>query len=276
MANVAIRTALAEAYLGDTKVAKTLFADPATFDQRLVALLDGLGQADETVLPGAISGDDLKAIMGALHPTDNAQRLAWIASMNSFKAASVLSDSATFVSASAISHDLWKAAPGPPTSFSKITLNSSVPSVFLYSAMRIFSVSDTFFFPYFSFNCFPHTQISDDSGYRETSFSFSVSVSFASGGLFSRFVSRAASAGAFLWVSNPSMQCHSFNDDAEPLNVGPQYSLSFSITAHNETSATFLFTGKTGFVPYVHYSGFNPRLKTHSSLSASGSMLLPA
>ncbi len=76
MANVAIRTALADAYLGDTKVAKTLFADPATFDQRLVALLDGLGQADETVLPGAISGDDLKAFLAAFHATSNAQRIA--------------------------------------------------------------------------------------------------------------------------------------------------------------------------------------------------------
>lgn len=76
MANVAIRTALAEAYLGDTKVAKTLFADPATFDQRLVALLDGLGQADETILPGAISGDDLKAFLATFHATSNTDRIA--------------------------------------------------------------------------------------------------------------------------------------------------------------------------------------------------------
>lgn len=78
MANVAIRTALADAYLGDTKVAKTLFADPATFDQRLVALLDGLGQADETVLPGAISGDDLKAFLAAFGTTQ-VSRLAEVA-----------------------------------------------------------------------------------------------------------------------------------------------------------------------------------------------------
>lgn len=75
---VPMRQAMGEAYIGDTIMAKQLFASPATFDQRVISLLSGLGQAAETPTAQAISGDDLKAVMGALHPTDNAQRLALI------------------------------------------------------------------------------------------------------------------------------------------------------------------------------------------------------
>ena len=72
---VPIREALAEAYLGDTKVAKLLFSDPSTFDQRLVSLLQGLGQDIETPLPSAITTEDIAAVMRALDPLDNAKRV---------------------------------------------------------------------------------------------------------------------------------------------------------------------------------------------------------
>ena len=75
---VPMRQAMGEAYLGDTVMAKQLFASPATFDQRVISLLSGLGQAAETPTAQAISGDNIKAVMAALDLTDNAKRIAII------------------------------------------------------------------------------------------------------------------------------------------------------------------------------------------------------
>lgn len=72
---VPMRQAMGEAYLGDTVMAKQLFASPATFDQRVISLLSGLGQAAETPTAQAISGDNIKAVMAALDLTDNAKRI---------------------------------------------------------------------------------------------------------------------------------------------------------------------------------------------------------
>ena len=72
---VPMRQAMGEAYIGDTIMAKLLFASPATFDQRVISLLSGLGQAAETPTAQAISGDDLKAVMTALDAQDNSKRV---------------------------------------------------------------------------------------------------------------------------------------------------------------------------------------------------------
>jgi len=70
------RQALGDAYLGDTKAAKTLFSDPTTFDQRVISLLSGLGQGVDSPLPSAITTEDIAAVMRALDSTDNANRVA--------------------------------------------------------------------------------------------------------------------------------------------------------------------------------------------------------
>lgn len=75
---VPMRQAMGEAYIGDTIMAKQLFASPATFDQRVISLLSGLGQAAETPTAQAISGDNIKAVMAALDLTDNAKRVALV------------------------------------------------------------------------------------------------------------------------------------------------------------------------------------------------------
>lgn len=75
-----IQTALAEAFMGNTQSAKDLFpGSPQTFDARLIALLQGLGQLDETILPGAISGEDVAEFLRAFDATNQAQRLLEIA-----------------------------------------------------------------------------------------------------------------------------------------------------------------------------------------------------
>ena len=80
---VPLRNALAEAYMGDTKVVKDLFSSHETFDQRIVEILTGLGQHVDTPLPSAISGDDLKAVMAALDAQDNSNRVSIINSLKS-------------------------------------------------------------------------------------------------------------------------------------------------------------------------------------------------
>lgn len=70
-----IRAALAGTYLGDTKLAKALFASPATFDDRLISFLTGLGQAVETPANTSISGADIKAALAALDSTSNSNRV---------------------------------------------------------------------------------------------------------------------------------------------------------------------------------------------------------
>jgi hypothetical protein len=72
----AIRTALGSTYLGDSKLAKALFAAPSTFDDRVISLLQGLGQTAETPANTSISGADIKACLAAIHATSNADRIA--------------------------------------------------------------------------------------------------------------------------------------------------------------------------------------------------------
>lgn len=80
-----IQTALAEAFMGNTQAAKDFFsASPQTFDARLIALLQGLGQLDETLLAGAIAGSDLAGLLREIHATDQAARLAWIQSVKNY------------------------------------------------------------------------------------------------------------------------------------------------------------------------------------------------
>lgn len=71
-----IRTALAAAYLGDTKLAKAIFGTPSTFDDRLISLLSGLGQAVDTPANTAISGADIKAALAAVDPISSANRVS--------------------------------------------------------------------------------------------------------------------------------------------------------------------------------------------------------
>lgn len=75
------RQALGEAFIGDTALAKNLFASPQTLDQRLLSLLQGLGQLDETLLSSAISGNDLAGLLREIHGTSQAARTAWIQSV---------------------------------------------------------------------------------------------------------------------------------------------------------------------------------------------------
>ena len=75
-----IRTALNEAYFGDTALARLLFADPSTFDARVIALLSGLGLNVDAPANTAITTADIKALFASLHATDNAQRIAKLAS----------------------------------------------------------------------------------------------------------------------------------------------------------------------------------------------------
>lgn len=75
-----IRTALNEAYFGDTALARLLFADPSTFDARVISLLSGLGLNVDTPANTAITTADIKALFASLHATDNAQRIAKLAS----------------------------------------------------------------------------------------------------------------------------------------------------------------------------------------------------
>ena len=78
-----IRTALNEAYFGDTALARLLFADPSTFDARVISLLSGLGLNVDTPANTAITTADIKALFASLHATDNAQRIAKLASYSS-------------------------------------------------------------------------------------------------------------------------------------------------------------------------------------------------
>lgn len=73
---VPLRNALAEAYMGDTKVVKDLFSSHETYDQRMVEILTGLGQHVDVRQPSAISTADIKALMAVLHATSNSDRIA--------------------------------------------------------------------------------------------------------------------------------------------------------------------------------------------------------
>lgn len=77
---VALRTALADAWLGDTHAARAIFGSgeaAKVFDQRLIDLLVGLGVAP-TLDANSIYGADLAGLMREIHPTSQADRLAFI------------------------------------------------------------------------------------------------------------------------------------------------------------------------------------------------------
>lgn len=73
---VPIRNALAEAYMGDTKLALPLFGSPATFDQRVIEMLTGLGQHVDVRQPSAISTADIAECLRALNAENQAYRVA--------------------------------------------------------------------------------------------------------------------------------------------------------------------------------------------------------
>ena len=73
---VPIRNALADAYMGDTKLALPLFGSPATFDQRVIEMLTGLGQNVDVPTSGAITTEQISAFLHAFHGADNAARIA--------------------------------------------------------------------------------------------------------------------------------------------------------------------------------------------------------
>lgn len=67
---VPIRNALAEAYMGDTKLALPLFGSPATFDQRVIEMLMGLGQHVDVPASESITTEEIRLLLrllGASH-----------------------------------------------------------------------------------------------------------------------------------------------------------------------------------------------------------------
>ena len=73
---VPLRNALAEAYMGDTKVVKDLFSSHETYDQRMVEILTGLGQHVDVRQPSAISTADIAECLRALSAENQAYRVA--------------------------------------------------------------------------------------------------------------------------------------------------------------------------------------------------------
>lgn len=77
---VALRTALADAWLGDTHAARQVFGSgeaAKVFDKRLIDLLLGLGQGVVTD-PSSISGEDLAGLLREISATSQAERIAFI------------------------------------------------------------------------------------------------------------------------------------------------------------------------------------------------------
>lgn len=77
---VALRTALADAWLGDTHAAREVFGSgeaAKVFDKRLIDLLLGLGQGVVTD-PSSISGEDLAGLLREISATSQAERIAFI------------------------------------------------------------------------------------------------------------------------------------------------------------------------------------------------------
>jgi len=67
---VPLRNALAEAYMGDTKLARPLFGSPATFDQRVIEMLTGLGQHVDVPASESITTEEIRLLLrllGASH-----------------------------------------------------------------------------------------------------------------------------------------------------------------------------------------------------------------
>lgn len=79
---VPLRNALAEAYMGDTKLALPLFGSPATFDQRVIEMLTGLGQHVDVRQPSAISTADIAECLRALNAENQVYRAALMAALS--------------------------------------------------------------------------------------------------------------------------------------------------------------------------------------------------
>lgn len=79
---VPLRNALAEAYMGDTKVVKDLFSSHETYDQRMVEILTGLGQHVDVRQPSAISTADIAECLRALNAENQVYRAALMAALS--------------------------------------------------------------------------------------------------------------------------------------------------------------------------------------------------
>lgn len=79
---VPIRNALAETYMGDTKVVKDLFSSHETYDQRMVEILTGLGQHVDVRQPSAISTADIAECLRALNAENQVYRAALMAALS--------------------------------------------------------------------------------------------------------------------------------------------------------------------------------------------------
>ena len=264
---VPMRQAMGEAYIGDTIMAKQLFASPATFDQRVISLLSGLGQAAETPTAQAISGDNIKAVMAALDLTDNARRVALVEELKAFLVEpQYSSEQGFFASASPLVHRLFKLSSINPTTATYIDISSSVPSIFLFSHILAeehfkgarYRLSGSLFF-------YDEKDVSDDSGYREFSISSSFRVNYSAGGVFHRLVEKI-SLDSLLF---PSCQFLTRNSTPDPASVGPTYHGSFSVVESGSDYAVLSFSAKTHWPYCLSAVGFNPRLKTHPSIEFS-------
>ena len=264
---VPIRNALAEAYMGDTKVALPLFGSPATFDQRVIEMLTGLGQHVDVRQPSAISTADIAEFLRSIHADNNAERIAWIQAIKDFVAApQYASEYGVFASASPLVHKLFKISSVNPTNTTSIDISSSVPSVFLFSHIRAeerfkgmsYRLSGSLFF-------YDEKDVSDDSGYREFSISSSFRVNYSAGGVFHRLVEKISANPLFL----PACQFLTRNSDPDPASVGPSYYGSFSVVESGDDYAVLSFVAKTHWPYCLSASGFNPRLKTHPFIEFS-------
>ena len=264
---VPLRNALAEAYMGDTKVVKDLFSSHETFDQRIVEILTGLGQHVDVRQPSAISTEQIRQFMAAFHGSDNAQRIALVEELKAFLVEpQYSSEQGLFASASPLVHRLFKLSSINPTTATYIDISSSVPSIFLFSHILAeehfkgarYRLSGSLFF-------YDEKDVSDDSGYREFSISSSFRVNYSAGGVFHRLVEKI-SLDSLLF---PSCQFLTRNSTPDPASVGPTYHGSFSVVESGSDYAVLSFSAKTHWPYCLSAVGFNPRLKTHPSIEFS-------
>lgn len=85
---VALRTALADAWLGDTHEARAVFGSgeaAKVFDKRLIDLLLGLGQG-ATTDPASISGADIAGLLREISAISQADRIAFIQAIKNYMA----------------------------------------------------------------------------------------------------------------------------------------------------------------------------------------------
>lgn len=95
---VALRTALADAWLGDTHEARQVFGSgeaAKVFDKRLIDLLLGLGQGVVTD-PSSISGEDIAGLLREISATSQAERIAFIQAVKSYMANTFVASPVSF------------------------------------------------------------------------------------------------------------------------------------------------------------------------------------